>query len=403
MISMLFLKALSDIGFIYSIFSPILYILKINRVVFFAGWVMQSVAYSMSYQLKDRGWLRYLPFALCFLPLAADFSMKSFLFLVPGMIYGIYYAKVGPYYLDREQQISIFSRFWLIAAAECFGTLVMGEVTIVGDWIIPLSLITVVAQILLMRALRHDPAVYLSPRYQATDLGILAVMGLVVSFLSSDMVRHNVMSTIKYFYFTFVVPVLLIFIRIIAQLIALLVIPIQKLIAKNAPDQKIELNTQSFEEMLEIEQPEFDPNAAERIKYIMIGIGTLIALAIIIAIFHYLSPGKKDRNRTPQSTIRRSFNQNKKSRAQETESSEFSAQVRARYKSYLKLYSKMHLPRKAASTSSDIERVSLNHFDKDASRRMRQLYIAARYNDSSSAEDAEEAKVLLKTLKDTAE
>jgi hypothetical protein len=403
MISMLFLKGLSDLGFIYAIFSFVFYILKINRLTFFAGWALQAIAYSLSFQLKDKGLLRYLPFALSLLPLLADSSSMNLVFLLPGMVYGIYYAKDGAYYLDREHQVTIFSRFWVIAAAEGFGLLVMGELEILGEWLIPLSLIVVSAQILLMRALRHDPVIYLSPKYQLTDLGVMAAMAAVVSIISSDIVRKNVLGTIKFFYFTVVVPILMVIIRIVAQLIAWVVVPIGRLMKNNQIENSIQIGASDVQELMQREGGEYDPDMAERIRYILIGLGILIAVGIIIVIFQALSPSRTDRRKPSKTTISRSFSQNRRSGAPVEGESEASAQVRARYRSFLKLYSKMHLPWRRASTSMDIEEASLRHFDNEALKRMREIYIAARYNNSATEAEAEEARTLLKTLKDTAE
>ena len=84
MISMLVLKALSDLGFLYALFSPLLAVFAIPKAVFFAAWILQSLAYALSEKLKDRGWLRFLPFLLFLLPLAAGFGVRTAVFLLPG-------------------------------------------------------------------------------------------------------------------------------------------------------------------------------------------------------------------------------------------------------------------------------------------------------------------------------
>ena len=181
MISMLFLKALSDLGFLYALFSPLLAVFAIPKAVFFAAWILQSLAYALSEKLKDRGWLRFLPFLLCLLPLAAGFGVRTAVFLLPGTAYGLWLAKTTAYALDRDQEIGIFKRLWLIAVLEAFGMLLAGRASMITDRLLPIVLITAAALILLMRALRHDPAVWMRPRYQLADLALMGASSLYSS------------------------------------------------------------------------------------------------------------------------------------------------------------------------------------------------------------------------------
>ncbi len=404
MITLLFLKAFSDLGFVYAIFSPVISVLSLHRGVFFLGWILQSLAYSLSFQLKDKGFLKYLPFLLCLAPLPLDPRIATAAFLLIGMGYGIWYASKNAFFMDRDLQINIFSIYWKLAIAEVVILFMLGKAEILSEWTLALDVLVITTQIMMMRSLRHDQAVYTTLRYQVTEVGVMALLGIAVAFISSPQVRGSVLMTIKFWYMQLVLPVLLVVLRGVAFVLGWFVEPLKRLMEKNRPEeaQKIEINMESMKDLLEIDDTDMNPDAAKRVEMILIGIGILIAVAVIIMLFRYFSPERHPDRRKNSGTVSRSFIKTGSGRGAQEDETDASSQVRARYRSFLKIYRKMRLPLAPATTSGDIMNAAETHFDPDANSRMRQLYIAARYDDSSTESDAAEAKELLKKLRETA-
>ena len=397
MITLVFLKALCDLGIYYTFAGFFAVLLGAAPALLLAALPLQALCFAAAFPLR-RGRLRYLPLAallLCWL-LPGVGLMEAVTFLPPAA-YLVWLTVKGRFFPEWSHQVDIFSRFWKLLFPFLLLALVFGGAGALTAITIPAGSVTLLCSVLLNRTLRHDPEVYCQRRCQLLNLAVVALAGLCALLLSTPAFLRGCLACLRALYTYLITPILMLLVYAAVGLLSAVMWLLSRIsLGAQGQENAVELDLQSAAETLGLQEAAGDLPAY--LEQAALAIAILAAILILGAVFRYLArrsagapPAREGGERREALSLRRS------AESGEPESP-YVQRVRAQYRRFLKLYHRAGFPRSPGDTSGDIARCSRETLGEEVLP-LRELYIGARYGGEATREDAARAKELCARLK----
>ena len=405
MLSGVFLKVLSDLGFYLSIAGLIGALFGAPDILIFGGWLVLSVAGFLAFLLRNRGVWRFLPF----LPAAAYFFFAHYKIaeaavFLPAFAYVVFLAASKRFEPDQDTERQVFSIFWKLLIVVTLFCLIAKVSQYIAKLAMPIGLITMLCQILLIRGLRHEEEVRNRARYQLSELLLLLVIGGVILFLGSETGVRLIGAGLKAAYSGFIQPlfrlILGAFVFVftgVAWVMKYVWAWIVELFNLRKPQHVlVEIPPYSTEVKELLIGKQGEDAAPMNVLLVIIG---LIVLVILFFVFRWMSKKSKEKreeaygtvdDRSPEAPVEAAVSSKERSAV---------AHVRAAYRRYLKLGIAQGVRRQKSDTTLEIQRRYSRFFPDETTGALRELYLRARYDGHADKEDAAQAKELVAQLK----
>lgn len=406
-----FLRIISDLG-LYGTFAGVAAgLLGARPPVMTVGLLLLSLIVTVSFALRERGRLRFLPLVLaafCWLFAAQKFMEKAY--FLPLLFYAISIVRSGQYLPTWERQSALFSMYWKLAAAflfigEVFSSLIAGDGALIDAVAVPAALVTCSAQLLLLRSLRHDRDVYTQRRHQLVDLTLFLLMLVAAGALTSRPMLSAYGAVFTLIFRCFLLPVGRVLLRFLELFIRLISWVMSKFFREDIPLALPDLSDMGVEMGDEPAAPVGTPDeggsplfAALLLFLIAAMVGTLLYLLF--------------RRLTQQTTVAEEQGARTEERVRISLPGEQTRpflrpitpvqRIRHQYRRYLQLCRQRGLPIRPRHTTRHIADMSANTMDPEAVQKLRQLYLSARYNDTGEKADADQAEAAYKRLRESA-
>ncbi|MCD7919556.1 MAG: hypothetical protein LUG45_05685 [Clostridiales bacterium] len=399
MIALVLLKLLSDLGFYYAFWGFFAVLAGANASVLLATYAVQSLTGLLTYLLREQGWLRFLPLALLAVGwLLPGGGIAAWVAIAPPALYVAWLSAGRRYLPEWGRQVDIFSVFWKALLIFCLFMLLVSCGEILVAITIPVGLIGLTCCVLLTRSLRHDLTVCCQPRYQAMNLLLTAEVGLASLALSSKAFLQSCGAALFWIYETVFAPILMAVGHLLIAVIQI-VMWLFSWVQFNFTEEEQEvqsLNLSDSEDMF----GDFEVNESnsELFSRVCIALALILAAILLVLVFRWLSRSSRTAARQVTSRSVRSAVGRQTTRPPSRFDRSPVQRVRLQYQKFLALYRNRGLEQKISDTSQEIATKSVYSFDHAKVQALRQLYIAARYNDQATKEDAAKAKELYQAL-----
>lgn len=395
MVIMNVLRMLADVSFFFTFAGFIA--VKCGGTGALAGALLQCLCFGLSYLGGNRRWLRLL----CLLPMGLGWyfargSLADCIVLAITAVYVIWLVFRKDYVLDQERQQTLFGVYWKILIGFVLITSLLGAGSVMVRASMPYAIIMLIASILLMRSLRHEPRVYCQRKYQLVNLGAVAAVGGAAWLISRPAVLNACAAAIKAVYNGIIRPILQLLLTAllaviwgIGQLAALLFRGGEKELPQK---EQVELDLSGMEGILPEDMELKEPSQLLR----ALGIVVLAAVVIVLLIlfFRWLSKRRGQETEAVRTGDERETLPLNRRAAKKKESSPVRS-IRAQYRRFLKYCAALGVEQKKSSTSRDIHnRVEILSGPVEISNRIRELYIRARYAGQADAEGVKQMKQL---------
>ncbi len=397
MLTLVLLKLISDLGLYYTFAGFFALFAGADAFLLLLGFILQAMAGFLTYPLRERGVLRFLPLfllAVCFVLPGCGLAER--LTLVPPAVYVIYLVVKRLYLPEWYAQVQIFRVSWMALLVFVVFALLMGCLKQLVAVTVPAGVTALICCVLLMRSLRHDRSVYQSPRFQAMNLATAAGVVLGALALSSDAFLGAAAAVLTWIYQTVCYPILMIFVYLlvgIVQVIAWLFSWVQ-FGDLEQESSEVTVNTSGIEDMIEGMETGRNSDVFMRVVTALVLIAVAVALFFI---FRWLS-NRAHRDMAETAVGERTKVERKQVGRRFSFMSSPVERVRLQYRKYLKLCRTNGFAFEKSETSQEIEEKTGTAMDMENVHAMRQIYIKARYHGEASKEDAAEAKRFYQSL-----
>lgn len=407
MILLNFLRALSDLGFYYYV---------AGTLSFAAGGrlalevlLLQSVCFALSSLLPKNRIVRLAALVPALLLLLCPIPLADILISLPPLPYLAYLVWTDRYQRTRYRQTVLFPvcfKASLVLAPVL--TILLGSAQPLFMVGIPIVLLAVAASALLMRSLRHDPAVYLQPGFQVMNFAGIVLVALAALVLSSEQCVQMLKFTVRSFYnYVIFPPLILLAMLMCYTCLFVFYLPFQWLMGQasnRSTDTLLDKEDQVGDLLMQKLQMLNLHGKNELGGQIVIFLCLLLLIAALVIVFKWMAQQGLDvREFLPsERTIipSRVPLQQSKYISKDGENI-YARRIRRQYKVFLRLCLQKRLQISASDTSADISGKALPAFQDERSlSALRDIYQRARYNRKASKVDYLEFKRLLKELRD---
>ncbi len=389
------LKILSDLGFYYTFVGTAAAALGSSSIAILIAMGVESICFTAAFALRNRGWMKYLPvgvMALCFLIPGADIA--GIIAMAVPIGYSAWLVHDGTYIPDWSKQVSIFRFFWKVLLAGAVVALAFGfyrEAAAVGA---PASAITMICQVLLMRALRHDTSVYSQKKYQMMDLSIVLLLALVAAFMSTNFFLDTCSVALEYIYQYGIRLLIMGALYVVLQVVNF-VVWIFSFIGHGfkAPTFKMHLNLSPATEYVGTGESTDGSSAA---SLVLGGLGIVVAVVLLFILFRYFIRNRGNTTSNTEIGETRFVVAEKKKKERGTGPI---YRVRSQYKKFLKALRDRGITWEKSYTSLQVDNLAKGVFNEEDAEELRQIYIAARYSGRASKDEVDRAKELADRLR----
>ena len=215
MLILVFLRMAAESAFYLTFAGLLAPVFRIEPAPLLLAIPILALAFMLSYLLRNRKALRFLPFLLsggiAFLP---GISAAAGVMLLPPFIYMIVLAAKKRYEPEHAAAVSILKLYWKLAIAaviiaavvefsrthaDDWGQFIIesGEIKLLSRQTLPLVLITLTSLVLLTRTLRHDPSVYDSKRLVLVNLLTVVLVAGSAFVASSAWFRDGLLFVLR--------------------------------------------------------------------------------------------------------------------------------------------------------------------------------------------------------------
>lgn len=401
MILLCFLRMIVDLGFFYAFAGVLLTLFGIRALVL--PVVIMCLCYGISVGLQKCGsrngnGLHLLVLApMIFVFILPGTTLYQCVALAPGVLYVLYMALSKNNALSWYRQVNVFSLFckvYIIFAA--FVSMVGGLKIITSDSI-PFALMVVFASVILMRTLRHEPAVYLQRSFQVRN--ILTVLSLVIlaRLLSVKFLINGIFHGVKTFYLYIIAPVLQLIIMVMGYIILCIASVLGWTLSKIGLHTSIKENTTTAVAGVQNLIDSTSTYEGSSVwGYIIAVVGILVLLAIIWLFYRWIS--RRPSMQAPVSEpvlVRTAIKPSAKDGLSLGWQKSSVTGVRRQYRRFLKLCKDNGQALRESDTSLDVNRRAQHAFNEPESlEAFRELYIRARYDGRAEGKDAALARKL---------
>lgn len=385
MVTMQFLRLLADLSF-YATFAA--YIAAHRGGTGAWGGVLLCCG---CHALASRFHKRAVRLA-CLVPLLCCglYRGADLVFLLPCVAYTLYLTWQGDYLPDRDRQRLLFSVFWKVLAF-CLPFVLLSGHAAARAAALPFAVLMLAVSVLLLRALRHEPAVWCGKGYQLMELSLLAATLLTARILGSATLLRALGASLRWVYRQFVLPVLVLLLRLLVWGLGL----VFRLLAllpgrENAMAQKVELDLSGISVFEDMEPGSGAPDW-------LAVLGRLLLLAavtvLLVGFFRWLSRRRSRGMATAvDHTVREAIPNKAAPRQRESGSIKG---IRRQYRRFLKLCEGLGAERTGSSTSLDVEKAAAAFPElRELAGPIRALYVPARYGHRGDKAAEDEMKRL---------
>jgi len=392
MVTMQFLRMLADAAFFYMIAATIA--VGYGAGSPFLALSIQSLCFALSSLGGKHRAARLallLPMGLCWYVCRG--SLADSLLLLPVGGYVLWLAWQGDYALSHDRQCSLFTVMVRTAAVFAPVAGLMSGLERVMTITLPLAMVSLVASVLLMRALRHEPRVYCQRKYQLVNLSAVAAAVAAAWLLSAEPVVQSCLQAVGWLYRTFVLPILilllqggLLLLRGLARLLAFFRLELPQ------GDASVQIESGTAADVLSQWGEAKEPS--ELLRRAAVGLAALAVIWLTVRFFRWLNRRSWDRQIQTTTPESRSDVPLGRSGSAEREGTPARG-IRAQYRKFLKVCAERGVYPERSSTSLDVARQAGRIAGlEELSGPIRELYIRARYGGRSSREDLREMKQL---------
>lgn len=395
-----FLKIVSDLGFYFTFAGFFASMAKASAVNMLISILVMGLSVAVSFMLRGKGRLRFLPIALSVLcVLLPGTSIGGIIVLIMPVLYCAYVMAKELYVPEWDSQVSTFSLYWkLFFLLIPIGALA-GKISIIYSFVIPCGILTLVCLVLLMRSLRHEQEIYTSRKYQIVNLGILLAVGLLALFLSSDLFLGAVVAFFKAIYTYIVSPILLVIIYVILAVMKVLAWLFSFIKFKAQPkNEEIKLNMTGTQDIFGDLNDEVGVNS-ETFDRVMLALGIVFGVIIAVLLFRYLTRRNRDRHEAAATTDYRFSAEPTAKKDEEPDMGSAVQKVRAQYKKFLRFCRSEGIDFSRSDTSLDVNYRCASSMPKEDTGEFRDIYIEARYNGKATKDDVSRAKELFSRIR----
>lgn len=395
-----FLKMAADLGFYFTFAGFFAMMAKASGMNMLASLIIMSLSAAASFTLRGKGGLRFLPILLSVLcVLLPNTNLGGMVVLVLPVLYCAYVMAKELYVPEWDSQVSIFSVYWKIFFVFIFIGMLAGKREIVYSFMIPCGILTLVCLVLLMRSLRHEEEIYTSKKYQLVNLGIIAAVGVVALFLSSDLFLGLVAAFFKAVYSYVVSPILLLFIYLILAVMKGIAWLFSFIKFKFEPEMnEVELNMTSTQDLFGDLSDEVGVNG-ETFDRVMLALGIVVGVIIAILVFKYLARRNGEKREDIATRDYRFAAEPPSVKEEEPDMGSSVQKVRTQYKRFLKFCRSEGIAFNKSDTSLDVNYRCGSSMPKEDTKEFREIYIEARYNGKATKNDVSRAKELFSRIR----
>lgn len=400
MLTLVLFKFLSDLGAYYAFAGFFAVLAGASAPVLLTAYGLQSLVGLLTYPLREHERLRFLPLALLVAGwLLPGGGIVAWVAITPPALYVVRLVAGRQYVPDWGHQVDIFSSLWKALLLFCAFVLVFGRWALLSAITIPAGLLSLTCCVLLNRSLRHDLSVCCQPRYQVMNLGLAAGVSLLSLGLSSKAFLESCVAVLRWIYTTVLSPILMAigFLLLAAVQAVMWLFSWVQLSGGEEDELELQLTLDGAESLFsDIDAIE---NHSDLFGRVCIALALILAAVIVVLVFRWLAPRARKAAAQPSSRTVRTAASRAAANPLPFWAGSPVQQVRVQYQKFLRLYRSRGLELRKDTTSQDVARNSRYTFDPAAVRELRQLYIAARYNDQATKADAARAKELYQALK----
>ena len=412
MLILVFLRMAAESAFYLTFAGLLAPVFRIEPAPLLLAIPILALAFMLSYLLRNRKALRFLPFLLsggiAFLP---GISAAAGIMLLPPFIYMIVLAAKKRYEPEHAAAVSILKLYWKLAIAaviiaavvefsrthaDDWGQFIIesGEIKLLSRQTLPLVLITLTSLVLLTRTLRHDPSVYDSKRLVLVNLLTVVLVAGIAFVASSAWFRDGILFVLRILATPFIYlisGIVIGFTRLFMWLISLL---------PYNPNTDFEPVSESEEAVTLVpwEKEEIDVQIPQSVERIITVVAILLVILIIVLLFRFFlkrrkaalaagTGGSEERSRVDGNAPGRTFSDRTAV-----------SQVRRAYQKYLRMCRKEGMERGSGDTSSDVALRSTRYYPRENVEELREIYVAARYDGVIGREEARRARALVRHL-----
>ncbi len=405
MISGVILKILSDLGFYLSIAGLIGALFGAPSALIFGGWFVLTAAGVLSWLLRERGFWRFLPFlgaaAYFFF---AHYQVAEAAVFLPPFAYVVYLSAAKRFEANQDVTRQVFSLFWKLLIVMTLFCLIAHVGQYISKLALPIGLVTMLCQILLIRGLRHEEEVRKKPRYQLTELLLLAVVGGVILFLGSETGVRLLAAGAKGVYSVLIYPLMQLLVQV-----AIFVFTGVAWVGKYVWQWITELFNLRKPQHVPVEIPPFwqsdrelyvgEGQSVQTPIKVIVALIILLACVVLFFVFRYLSRRAHEKRETTPGIVDARTQEKPAEAAVSAKERSAVAHVRAAYRRYLRLGAAKGIRRSRSDTTLEIKKRFSGLFPDEEAGALRELYLRARYDGRADKEDAARAKQIIAQLK----
>lgn len=395
MILMHILKILIDLSFFYT-FAVTIGIHHSGSSLLFCA-LLQSISFGLSSLFGENKVYRVLallPIGLCwYVSLGALTDMAA---LLSTSIYMLYLTVKGDYSLSLSRQRRIFQIYCTIAPL-FLGIMAVGGMADGALAAMPFVFITLAVSIMMMRSLRHDPAVFQQRSYQLFNGASICGIFLAAYIASLDIMLQGLLKLLGWIFHSFLEPILTLFAQMIAFVVYLVIMILSKAgVGRLAENRAEDMSLEDFSAYID---DSILADANQDNDHILIIIGVILGVAVVFFFFRWLAKSYRDKDGTAvvmesRQNIFESINGKKAKRRSGARS------VRGIYRRFLKLCTSKGMEILYRDTSSDVEQKAAYYLPKEENIvQMRNIYIRHRYGGELEKEDVRRMKKLYQEIK----
>ena len=397
MVMMHGLRILTELSFYYA-FASFVAVGSGSRYALL-GLLVQTLCGTLSAMLNKKviRLVALLPMAVLWL--LPDLALADTLLFIPAAAYLVWQAHDGSSALEWGRQVELFSVFWKVYAAFACLMLLTGMAAQLSRASLPIALIMLVASVLLMRSLRHDPETYCQKWYQLCNAATVAVVMAAAAVISSDVFLNTCLSALSAGYKGIVLPLLMLGLSVffyilqgLAWLVSLLNIQLPE--NENPP----ELQLKGIAEELGIVDLATESPLGKEFMIFLCVVAVSVLLYFFFRWMKRLGWGVKQPPEVREERI--NIVSDEDNTTQKVRLGGAVQRVRAQYRKFLKLYVSVGGELDPTHTSLDVERdAKKKRFDPSAAEELRSIYIRARYAEQAEGQDVSRAKELYALMK----
>jgi hypothetical protein len=416
---MVLLRIFADLGFYYAFAATVSSAL--GGRFHFPALLLLAACYAACCRFREQKRRQRLVLALAALAVLLPAPWGDRLAYIPAWGYVVYLVRRGDRDLSRARQVEFFEYFirgflffaFFWCAVRFVLTPIEGMET--GEMIyaathdflaagVPMALFGSTATMLFLRSIRHEPAVYLQPGFQAVNAGIVAAALVFCALLTSPLTVRLA----AWVYSHLLIPILLVLFMMVGMALALTAPLIQLLVdlarRTGAEDtiqvlmEKINEFSASFQELFGIPPAEILLRGGGSILAVLAMAAGIVLLRLFLRWLVQRwreSAGAADRLPTRILSAQAAPASREEKRARNDVE-----RVRQQYRAFLRLCQKRGMELAPSHTSADIGRSAARVLGPDLPlEEIGALYRRARYQGTTSRADAAQMKKLCAQVK----